>query len=108
MAIKLYRGMRYYGRKVVVVDVFNRGGHFVETRPLRHIERHSPDGFEWGYGGSGPADLALSILADLCGMENANEYYQEFKFRFVSRFGNEWEIGEKEIVDWLEKQKALA
>lgn len=24
---------------------------------------HSPDGFEWGYGGSGPADLALNILA---------------------------------------------
>lgn len=23
---------------------------------------HSPDGFEWGYGGSGPADLALNIL----------------------------------------------
>lgn len=23
---------------------------------------HSPDGFEWGYGGSGPNDLALAIL----------------------------------------------
>ena len=23
---------------------------------------HSPIGFEWGYGGSGPADLALNIL----------------------------------------------
>lgn len=23
---------------------------------------HSPDGFEWGYGGSGPADLALNIV----------------------------------------------
>ncbi len=23
---------------------------------------HSPSGFEWGYGGSGPADLALNIL----------------------------------------------
>ena len=23
---------------------------------------HSPTGFEWGYGGSGPADLALNIL----------------------------------------------
>jgi hypothetical protein len=24
---------------------------------------HSPTGYEWGYGGSGPADLALNILA---------------------------------------------
>ena len=23
---------------------------------------HSPTGFEWSYGGSGPADLALNIL----------------------------------------------
>jgi hypothetical protein len=32
-------------------------------RPLPHIFIHSKDGFEWGYGGSGPADLALAILA---------------------------------------------
>ena len=28
-----------------------------------HLAHHSPSGFECGYGGSGPADLALSILA---------------------------------------------
>ena len=32
---------------------------------LKHLVRHSPDGFEWGYGGSGPADLARSIVGDL-------------------------------------------
>ena len=26
------------------------------------VIQHSPDGFEWGYEGSGPADLALNIL----------------------------------------------
>jgi len=31
---------------------------------LAHIVLHSPTGYEWAYGGSGPADLALSILAD--------------------------------------------
>jgi hypothetical protein len=35
--------------------------------PLPHIIHHSPTGFECGYPGSGPADLALSILADLLG-----------------------------------------
>lgn len=30
--------------------------------PLPHIVKHSPDGFSWGYGGSGPADLARSLL----------------------------------------------
>lgn len=34
---------------------------------LPHVVLHSPSGFEWGYGGSGPSDLALSILADYLG-----------------------------------------
>lgn len=37
------------------------------ARPLKHINVHSPDGFEWGYAGSGPADLALAICADVLG-----------------------------------------
>lgn len=32
--------------------------------PLEPINRHSPDGPNWGYSGSGPADCALSILTD--------------------------------------------
>lgn len=35
--------------------------------PLPHLMRHSPDGFEYGYGGSGPSDLARSIVGDLLG-----------------------------------------
>lgn len=50
---------------------------------LPHVERHSPDGFAWGYGGSGPADLALSILAFVNGngeaMKDAPALYQAFK-----------------------------
>ena len=30
--------------------------------PHKH-KHHSPTGLEWGYGGSGPADLALNVLA---------------------------------------------
>lgn len=105
--MKNYRGIRDWSKKLVTVDIFKEDGTFLETKPLRHIERHSPDGFEWGYGGSGPADLALSILADLYDMETANEYYQEFKFQFIASLKrNEWEISEREIADWLEKVRA--
>ena len=48
------------GRALVWVD---------EDRPLPQVVHHSPSGFEWGYGGSGPADLALSILALVIGDE---------------------------------------
>lgn len=58
MAGKKYDGYRDHGRLKVQVVTGN------VIKPLRHVELHSPDGFECGYGGSGPADLALSILAD--------------------------------------------
>jgi hypothetical protein len=35
--------------------------------PLRHVVRHSPTGLSWGYAGSGPADLARSLLIDALG-----------------------------------------
>lgn len=38
--------------------------------PLEHrVVRHSPDGFSWGYGGSGPAELALNLIVDALGAE---------------------------------------
>lgn len=47
----------------VTCTVRTAGGSY----PLRHVNVHSPDGFNYAYGGSGPADLALSIAADLLG-----------------------------------------
>jgi len=74
------------------------------SKLLDHIVRHSPDGFNWGYGGSGPADTALSILTDCVGPEVANAFYQEFKFQFVAGWKESFEITEKEIKDWLKPE----
>jgi len=54
-------------------------------QPLAHVVRHSPTGFEWGYGGSGPADLALSILTHWFGAETADAFYQAFKWSFIAK-----------------------
>jgi hypothetical protein len=51
----------------------------------QQIRNHSPDGFNWGYGGSGPAQFALALLMLYLPVEEAQEYYQEFKFRWVAR-----------------------
>ena len=54
--------------------------------PLRlDLWNHSPTGFEFGYGGSGPAQLALAILADCCGDELAVKYHQAFKWAVIAR-----------------------
>ena len=79
--------------------------------PLLHIIYHSPTGFEYGYAGSGPADLAFSILADYYGITDKNEAvngepglnHQSFKMSFLaSRNRDEqFEITEEAITDWL-------
>src|SRR5207302_1533158 len=61
---KNYTGKRGENRGVTVGVIAHQSGNKVRKRKLRHIPSHSPDGFEWGYGGSGPADLALAILID--------------------------------------------
>ena len=49
-----------------------------------HAIRHSPTGIEWGYGGSGPADLALSVLLALTDEQAANALYHRFKHEVVA------------------------
>ncbi|MGH8022232.1 MAG: DUF6166 domain-containing protein [Limisphaerales bacterium] len=81
---KTYEGRRDESGVVVSVD----GQQLVERYDLRN---HSPTGFEWGYGGSGPAQLALALLADHLGNDQeALHLYQEFKFRVVAGLPREW------------------
>ncbi len=72
------------------------------TSRLKHIVRHSPTGLEFGYGGSGPADTALSILTDLLGPEIAGRFYQHFKWDFIAQAReNVLTITEQQIRAWL-------
>jgi len=65
-----------------------------------HIIRHSPTGMNWGYGGSGPADLAFSLLVAVIGRDEAEKYYQKFKWDFVAAWTDDWEISDTEIKNW--------
>jgi len=63
------------------------------------LVNHSPTGFEWGYPGSGPAQLAFAILMDHYGrFRLASRLYQTFKARFLAPLeDNEWELVPAEI-----------
>lgn len=50
------------------------------------IRNHSPSGFNWGYGGSGPAQLSLAVLLATCPAEIASKYYQSFKFNVIAGY----------------------
>ena len=59
------------------------GIHLIPDGSLR-IRNHSPDGFAWGYAGSGPAQFALALLMLYVDADTAQEYYQDLKFAWVS------------------------
>ena len=72
------------------------------------IVDHAPDGFQWGYMGSGPAQLSAAILNEVTGdPEITREYYQLFKFDYVSNWGNDFEINEFQVRDWLRSVGAV-
>lgn len=83
------------------------------TRRLRHRIRHSPTGLDWGYGGSGPADTALSILWDHLGVEPPTETYQAFKWQIVARLKDGAVLHGTDVARWgarhqLSRQPELA
>ena len=95
--MKEYRGVRT--PKGCVVTVADGGGK--KKLPIRHdVRRHSEE-FEWGYAGSGPAQLALALLCDVLGdAERAQETYQRFKFQVIARLaGDEWTLAEDRVME---------
>jgi len=78
-----YVGFRVDGQAVVL----NLSEHR-RLSPERSLDliNHSPTGFEWGYTGSGPAQLACGLLLDYYDdTQVAREHYIEFRNRVISQ-----------------------
>lgn len=95
--MKMYEGWRV-GQAVLVT---------VDAQPLNlrlDLCNHSPSGFEWGYGGSGPAQLALAILADhFEDDDKARDLHQEFKSRVIANLPRTaWSLTSEEIERAIE------
>lgn len=74
------------------------------------IKNHSP-GFEWGYGGSGPAQLALALCIDATGdVERSLSIYQQLKFALVARLPRDyWKLTRAQVlyhIEAIERQLA--
>lgn len=92
----IYEGVRGSLGCVVTVDG--------EPLPMRlDLCNHSPTGFEWGYGGSGPAQLALAILAHHLQDDNkALSLYQNFKWKVVAGlYRDSWDLLSDDIDFYL-------
>ena len=85
------------------------GDTLTEISPDRSLAviDHSPTGFEWGYGGSGPSQLALAILIEATDSEEtALQYYHDFKFEVIANAPDDsWTITGEWIQKWLDKKQ---
>jgi hypothetical protein len=97
----VYRGHRFGGRCVVTRD-----GKKID--PRIDLWNHSPTGFEWGYGGSGPAQTALAILADYLKDDDlAMRLHQKFKWDMIAKMPHKgWSIPEPFLRGWIDGAKA--
>jgi len=83
------------------------GGRELHPEESQRVWNHSPDGFSWGYGGSGPAQLALAIMLKLTTQENAKQLYQRFKWEFVARWPDDFSIPLKDVEEWVKERETL-
>jgi len=83
MTPEAYIGERQRGQ--LTVTRIPEGTRLTPDRSLE-LANHSPNGFESGYCGSGPAQLALALLLDYTEDEEfALTHYTQFKNEIVSQ-----------------------
>jgi hypothetical protein len=100
-----YAGSRDASGAVVVMC----DGQALDPRPSQKVWNHSPDGFEWGYGGSGPAQLALAILLrEGIGTGAAEALHQRFKTEVIARLPRlgAWTLTGEEVRRWIARRRA--
>lgn len=101
---KMYQGERGLDG-ILRVNVVNR--HSRQKLRLRlDLWNHSPTGFEAGYGGSGPAQLALAILADALDDDDlAIRLHQKYKWQVIAKLPRnaDFTITHAEVEDFMAK-----
>ena len=100
-----YRGYRHTGG--LGPQLVTKDDDILNPTPIHKIWYHSPDGFNWGYEGSGPAQLALALLYDVTKDKDiAVRLHQEFKRDYVAAWGDTWEITDADIRGWVDSKLA--
>ena len=96
------RGERRKGEVVVTAD-----GAPLDWRSSLAVRNHSPTGPTWGYGGSGPARLALAILLAVTDEATAERFYQRFKWDVIAPIeADRWALDSGVVLGWLESAAA--
>jgi hypothetical protein len=97
--VNTYKGKRIPGRCIVIAP----DGQQLD--PRTDLVNHSPSGFEWGFAGSGPAQLALALLSHFTGDDAfALDHYQQFKAEVVQHINKDaWTLTAADMREAVEK-----
>lgn len=80
----------------------------VELDPRLNIFNHSRDGFDWGYMGSAPLQLAFAILCEIADVDFAKQYKTEFSKDVVSQLkGRDWILESVDVLEWIDKKAPI-
>ena len=98
--------IRYEGCRTKAGPIVTVNGDLLD--PRLDLRNHSPTGFEWGYGGSGSAQLALAILADhLEDAVQALNLYQRFKWALIAELPHKgWTLTGQQIDQIIQRIRA--
>jgi hypothetical protein len=70
----------------------------LDPKPSQRLVSHSPDGFNFGYVGSGSLQLSLALLLDTFdSSETALKYYRSFCLHVVSKLKRPWILTTEDI-----------
>lgn len=100
--LKTYTGYRLPGdhgtADKALVTVHQEGKQPRPLDPRFDLRRHS-DHVNWGYGGSGPAQLALALAADVLGDDDAaRDVHQKLKTEVVAALPKDgWSLTETQL-----------
>jgi len=94
---------------LTAVETLRKRVHKRNITPTRSqkVWNHSPDGYNFGYGGSGPAQLALAILLDHTNDSILSvSRHQDFKWEFICNMNHPGgTITDKQIDKWLKEKQ---
>jgi hypothetical protein len=94
----------------VWIERYEKGNYVggIKSNVPRQVVRHSPAGYNFGYGGSGPADFAWNVLLLFCKYPHEAELlHQDFKWKFIAvESCDRLEIPREEIEAYILKNGA--
>lgn len=96
--------LTFCGERRNHVPYITLNGELLDLIPSLKFRRHSPTGFDWGYRGSGPSQLAFAIMLEVLPYWAAELMYVRFRDDVLLHLDNDkWTLTDAQISGWVSR-----